>query len=230
MMAEGRKGLITGLALLGLFAAVLWAARAEAMGGLVRLFGTTVRTPGELVDFLGSRRADTRGVRVNGHVLEIGKRPSMQILRGYPGVMYQMRPYRQANLMYRNFTRPEVVDFCSGVTGRAYEELRRYAGSQGGPAPVWKGTMKQGPVTLWRVTRFTYLADGLAGKHVFMGQVELAKRLGMDDDEVMRTIVPAQEQWLEELRKGPGMRRFVPVQEAGPVKDELLAWLQAREG
>jgi hypothetical protein len=89
--------------------------------------------------------------------------------------------------------------------------------------------MKQGPVTLWRVTRITYLADGLAGKHVFMGQVELAKRLGMEDDEVMKTIVPAQERWLQEFRKGPDMRRFVPVQELRPVKDELVVWLQARE-
>ncbi|HOS97948.1 MAG TPA: hypothetical protein PLR71_13380 [Deltaproteobacteria bacterium] len=217
------------MAILGLVAVLLWAARTEAMGGLVRLFGSTAHTPGELVEFLDSPRADTRGVQVNGHVLEIGKRPSMQVLQGYPGVMYQMRPYRQANLMYRNFTKPEVVDFCTGITGRAYGDLRRYAGSQGGPAPVWKGTMKQGQVTLWRVTRFTYLADGLTGKHVFMGQVELAKRLGMDDDQVMKTIVPAQEQWLQELRKGPDMRRFVPVQEAGPVRDELLAWLQTRE-
>jgi hypothetical protein len=228
-MAEGRKGPVWGLALLGLVAVALWAARAEAMGGLVRLFGTTAATPAELLEFLESPRADTRGIRVNGHVLEIGKRPSMQVLQGYPGIMYQMRPYRQANLMYRNCTKPEVVDFCTGITGRAYGDLRRYVGAQGGPAPVWKGTMKKVPVTLWRVTRFTYLADGLAGKHVFMGQAELAKRLGMDDEQVMKTIVPAQDRWLQELRKGPDMRRFVPVQEAGPVKDELVAWLQAGE-
>jgi len=186
---------------------------------------THVRTPRELLAFLESRRQDIKGIKVNRHLLEIGKRPSLQILKNYNQVMYQMRPYRQINLKFRNFTKAEVMDFCTNITADGLENLRSVVASGKEYTPVWKGNKKGREIAIVRVTQFTYLVTGLADRPLFMGQVELAKRLNMDDATELSLIIPAQVRWFEKFKSDPSLNKQYPVQFLGTAPDELIEWL-----
>lgn len=228
-MAEERKTFAVVLVIIALFFAGLFALWLFSIRGGIALTYTEVHRPTELMSFLDSRRQDIRGVKVNTHLLEIGKRPSLQIVRGYGQVMYLVRPYRQANLKFRNFTKAEVMDFCTNITDGAFQGLRSSMTSAPGPSPVWKGTHKGMNLLIVRVSRFTYLVAGLADRPVFMGQVELAKRLGMDNEKVLSAIIPAQDRWLEEFRSSPAFRASYPVQPFGDDQDQLIDWLGGTE-
>lgn len=188
------------------------------------------QSPRMLSDFLDSPAANARGVKVNGHLLEIGKRPSLQVVRGYGRVMYQLRPYRQVNFKYRSFTKAEVMDFCSTITGEGFLGLRSSLEAGSGFTPAWKGKIGGRDVMVVKATHFSYLVTGLADKPLFLGQVELAKRLGMSDETVLSLIVPPQDRWLEILRSSQAMNASYPVQIAYGEGDALIAWLvQGRE-
>ncbi|HPA76744.1 MAG TPA: hypothetical protein PLT33_13355 [Deltaproteobacteria bacterium] len=225
-MAEKRTALNVLLVLVGMALVVYLMLRVASSTGMFPFTYTEIRTPRGLLEFLDSRTAHVKGVRVNGHHLEIGKRPSLQVLRGYDEVMFQVRPYRQVNYKYRNFTRAEVVDLCSTTTGTALKDLRSTVESGTGYAHAWKGKIRGIDVTVVRAGLFSYLVTGLAGKPLFMGQVELAKRLGMTDQTVLQLIIPAQDRWLEAVGASPSMDTTYPVQLPGNERDELVAWLQ----
>jgi hypothetical protein len=193
--------------------------------GVLPLTYANARTPRELLAFLDSRRQDIQTIRVDRHLLEVGKRPSLQILRGYDKVMYQVRPHRQIHLKYRNFTRPEVMDYCTNITGDGVEELRSGLLEGKDTSPVWKGSYRGKDVSLVRVTQFTYFVMGIADKPLFMGQVELAKRLGMSDPEVLRLIIPVQERWLDKFVADTVLKASYPVQYSENNPDELVEWL-----
>jgi len=59
---------------------VVWAL---SILGAIPLTFTMAMTPAELMKFLDSPRDDMRGIKVNGHFLEIGKRRPLQIVKGY---------------------------------------------------------------------------------------------------------------------------------------------------
>jgi len=225
-MAERRAALNVALVLVGMALVVYLMLRVASSSGMFPFTYTEVQTPRGLLEFMDSRTAHVKGVRVNGHHLEIGKRPSLQILRGYDKVMFQVRPYRQVNYRYRNFTRAEVMDLCSATTGTAFEDLRSTVESGRGYAHAWKGTIRGSDVTVVRSSLFSYLVTGLAEKPLFMGQVELAKRLGMTDQTVLQLIIPAQDRWLEAVGTSASMDTAYPVQLPGNERDELIAWLQ----
>ncbi|HNY66859.1 MAG TPA: hypothetical protein PKM41_15625 [Deltaproteobacteria bacterium] len=225
-MAERRAALNVALVLVGMALVVYLMLRVASSSGMFPFTYTEVQTPRGLLEFMDSRTAHVKGVRVNGHHLEIGKRPSLQILRGYDKVMFQVRPYRQVNYRYRNFTRAEVMDLCSTTTGKAFEDLRSTVESGAGYARAWKGTIRGSDVTVVRSSLFSYLVTGLAEKPLFMGQVELAKRLGMTDQTVLQLIIPAQDRWLEAVGTSASMDTAYPVQLPGNERDELIAWLQ----
>jgi len=224
-MAERRNALRVVLVLVALALAGFLILRVASSSGIFPFTTAEARTPRELLEFLGSRTAHVKGIRVNGHLLEIGKRPSLQIVRGYDQVMYQVRPYRQVNYKYRNFTMAEVMDFCTTVTGESFDNLRSSMDSEKGYTPVWKGKIKGSDITLVRVTRFSYLVAGLAEKPLFMGQIELAKRLGMNDATVLQLLIPAQDRWLDGLKAAPSMDLTYPIQFPEKDRDELIAWL-----
>ncbi len=224
-MAERRKALNGVMVLAGLALAGLLILRFASTNGIFPFSYTDARTPSELLKFLESRTAHVKGIRVNGHLLEIGKRPSLQVLKGYDQVLYQVRPYRQVNYKYRNFTMAEVMDFCTNVTGESFDNLRSSMDSGKGYTPIWKGKIKGGDITLVRVTRFSYLVAGLADKPLFMGQVELAKRLGMNDATVLQLLLPDQDRWLESFKAAPSMDTTYPVEFSRKDRDELIAWL-----
>jgi len=184
-----------------------------------------VKTPRELSTFLDSRRDDMRGVKVNQHLLEIGKRPSMQIIHGYNKIMFQMRPYRQTHFKFRNFTKAEIMDLCTNITADGLEDLRARVTSGNGFTPAWQGRIQGNKVTIVKATMFSYLITGLADKPLFMGQVELAKRLGMDDSTVLTLIIPAQDRWLQGFSTNPSMDSSYPLQYLTNSRDELVEWL-----
>ncbi len=229
-MAEKRKALNVLLVLVGLALAGFLLLRVVSSSGIFSFMYIEARTPRELLEFLDSRTAHVKGIKVNGHLLEIGKRPSLQVVRGYGDVMYQARPYRQVNYKYRNFTRAEIMDFCSTRTGDSFEGLRTSVESGMGFNPAWKGKIKGSEITLVRVSRFSYLVKGLAEKPLFMGQVELAKRLGMNDATVLQLIIPVQDRWLMDFKAAPSMDLAYPIQFSKKDRDELIAWLGAPAG
>jgi len=184
-----------------------------------------VKTPRELSTFLDSRRDDMRGVKVNQHLLEIGKRPSIQIIQSYNKIMFQMRPYRQTHFKFRNFTKAEVMDLCTNITADGLEDLRARVASGKGLTPAWQGRIQGNKVTIVKATMFSYLITGLADKPLFMGQVELAKRLGMDDSTVLTLIIPAQDRWLQGFSTNPSMDSSYPLQYLTNSRDELVEWL-----
>jgi hypothetical protein len=191
---------------------------------------TYLKTPRAFLDFLESRRQDMQAVKVNRHMLEIGKRPSLQVLKGYNHVMYQMRPYRQINLKFRNFTKAELMDICTNITADGLEKLRASIASGAGVSPVWKGVMKARTIEIIRVTQFSYLVIGFTDKPLFMGQVDLAKRLGMDDATVLSSLIPLQDSWLEKFRSDVSIDKPYPVGFLSNPRDSLIEWLGAPAG
>ncbi|HPC46436.1 MAG TPA: hypothetical protein PLW83_00205, partial [Deltaproteobacteria bacterium] len=71
-------------------------------GGWFSPFDTRVTRPSELYAFLQSPRQHVTGVSVNGHRLQIGKRPSLQVLPGYGRPMFQVRPKGRIQSKYRS--------------------------------------------------------------------------------------------------------------------------------
>jgi len=211
------------LVLLGAVAVlIVWA---FARMGTLPFVSSTAATPRDLGTFLDYGRPDIKGVHVNGHFLEIGKRPSMQIVKGYGQVMYQLRPYQQTHLKFRNFTKAEVMDFCTNITADGLEALRTKVAAGRGFTPAWQGSVSGRPVAIVRLTMFSYLVTGLADKPLFMGQVELAKRLGMDDATILSLLIPAQDRWLKGLGASRSMDLPYPLRYLTNARDELVAWL-----
>jgi len=228
-MTDKRKNiaaffLIVASGLIGIFSLVV-----VSCDWIPPLTYTNLKSPKGLLDFLESRRQDIQAIKVNRHILEIGKRPSLQVLKGYDHVMYQMRPYHQINLKYRNFTKAELMDFCTNITADTLERLRATIASGTGFSPAWKGAIKGRKVEIIRVSQFSYLVAGLADKPLFMGQVDLAKRLGMDDATVLRTLIPLQDAWLEKFKSDVSMDKFYPVVFLGNSPDNLIEWLGTPE-
>jgi hypothetical protein len=217
--------LIVATGLIGVFSLV-----AVSCDWILPLTCTNLKTPKELLVFLESRRQDMQAIKVNRHMLEIGKRPSLQVLKGYNQVMYQMRPYRQINLKFRNFTKAELIDFCTNITADSLENLRASIASGKGFSPVWKGTIKGRKVEIVRVTQFSYMVTGMSDKPLFMGQVELAKRLGMDDAIVLSSVISLQDSWLEKFKSDVSMDKPYPVFYLGDSRDNLIEWLGTPAG
>lgn len=225
----GRRAGLSGVAwTAGIVCVVLGALWILSVKGIIPLVYTNADSPEELIEFLESHRDDLRGIKVNGHLLDIGKRPSLQILKGYGKPMYLMRPHRQVRLKTRNLTKPEVLDFCTNINGQAFEDLKSSAASGEGIAAAWEGNIEGRAVRIIKTTLFSYLVYGLSDKPMFINQVELAKRLGMTEELILSHIVPAQHRWYDELGASPFLNYSYPVKYLPPVKDELLAWLSSR--
>ena len=224
-MTEERKIIKTSLLLVAAGLIGVFSLVAVSCDWIPPLTYSNLKTPKELLVFLESRRQDMQAIKVNRHMLEIGKRPSLQVLKGYNHVMYQMRPYRQINLKFRNFTKAELMDFCTNITADSLENLRASIASGKGFSPVWKGTIKGRKVEIVRVTQFSYIVTGLADKPLFMGQVDLAKRLGMDDAIVLSSVISLQDSWLEKFKSDVSMDKPYPVFFLGDSRDNLIEWL-----
>ncbi|MEN6475337.1 MAG: hypothetical protein ABFD81_15090 [Syntrophaceae bacterium] len=191
-----------------------------SLKGYIPLTYTQVDTFGELEAFLDSPRDDMRGIKVNGHFLEIGKRRALQILPGYKDVFYQVRPYRQVQYIPRNMTRAEIVDMCLSINGQGLEKAKIESLKR---PPNWQGSVDGRPVRIMRITRFTYLVSGLSDKSQYIAQVELAKRLGMTEGEILSRIIPLQASWLRSLAIAvaqPVMKAILPE-----VPDQIVIWL-----
>jgi len=173
------------------FISVLWLA---SIKGYLPITYTEVKSARGLISFLDSPRDDMRGIKVNNHFLEIGKRPSLQILKPYDHMFYMMRPYRKVRLIPRNMTKAEVVDFCLGITGDGFIKLKSQVPGPDYPV-VWTGKAKGREIKIRKVTLFTYIVYGLRDRPLFISQVELAKRLGIADQEIMKAIIPVQNAW-----------------------------------
>ena len=194
-----------------------------SLEGYIPLTYTQADTLQELEAFLDSPRDDMRGVKFNGHFLEIGKRRALQILPGYKNVFYQVRPYRQIRYRPRNMTRAEIADMCLSISGQELETLKKDGIKQ---KPGWQGRIEGRTVSILRITRFTYMVSGLADKTQYIGQVELAKRLGMTEGEILTGIIPLQTTWLksvEESANQPVSGLILPE-----VPDRIVIWLNAR--
>ena len=229
-MTEERKIIKTYLLLVAAGLIGVFSLVAVSCEWILPLSYTNLKTPKELLVFLESRRQDMQAIKVNRHMLEIGKRPSLQVLKGYNHVMYQMRPYRQINLKFRNFTKAELMDFCTNITADSLENLRASIASGKGFSPVWKGTIKGRKVEIVRVTQFSYMVTGMSDKPLFMGQVELAKRLGMDDAIVLSSLISLQDSWLEKFKSDVSMDKPYPVGFLGDSRDNLIEWLGTPAG
>jgi len=216
------KRLIIGL--LAFFGVILtlWVL---SIKGILPIMYANAKSPGGFEAFLDSPRDDMRGVKVNGHMLDIGKRRSLQVLKGYDEHMYMMRPYRKMNLITRNMTRTEIVDFCIYITGEDFEDLRKKIVSGNGPAPIWKGRVKGTDISIVKVSRFSYLVSGVAEKPIFISQVELAKRFGMTDRDILMQIIPVQDAWYQKYRELIAPDSAFPVTEKIPAGDEMIKWL-----
>jgi hypothetical protein len=228
MMAEKKGGfswIIWGLAIGFVVLCVLWVL---SIFGVLPLTYTEVKTPRALNEFLDSPKGNMRGIKINGHFLEIGKRPALQILKGYEDYMYLMRPYRQVKKRTRNLTGPEVFDFCTNVTGDDFDDLQSKVVSGKGYTPAWNKKINNQTVELIKTSLFSYLVTGLSGKPIFITQVELAKRLGMDEAKILERIIPVQKSWYSELAASSSMDKPYPSKYTTPMRDELIAWLDER--
>lgn len=201
---------------------VVWAL---SIIGAVPLTFRLAMTPAELEKFLDSPRDDMRGIKVNGHFLDIGKRRPLQIVKGYEETMYLMRPHRDVRAQPRNLTRPEVLDFCTNITGHGFHELRSRVESDTPPSAEWQGAVKGRPLRIVKASMFGYLITGLHDSPIFMTQVELARRLGMDEALILSRLIPAQERWYEEFTSSGSQDTRYPLQYIIPMDDELTAWL-----
>ena len=212
---------IVGLGFVGL--CVFWIL---SIMGLFPLTYHEVQTFDELVDFLDSPRDDRRGIKVNGHLLEIGKRPSLQVLPGYTEHLYLVRPYRKVTLKPRNLTRYEVVDLCLNISGEELERRREESRTGRGGLPVWSGTLAGRPVAIQRVSMFTYLVSGLDNKTLLISQLELAKRIGMPDGLILSRIVSTQKAWYASLTVRQGGSIGLKHTHLPSIRDALIDWLQ----
>ena len=197
--------------------------------GMLPLVYTNVKTPNDLEEFLDSPRDNMRGVKINGHFLEVGKRPSLQILKDYDEYMFIMRPYRQIQLKTRNLTRTEVHEFCMNITGDGLEELRAKVIARKGYTSAWSGTVDGRKIELIKATMFSYLVVGLSSKPIFITQVDLAKRLGMDDAMIMKRIICVQRQWYSDLLASQIMDKTYPITFMMASRDELITWLDEQK-
>jgi hypothetical protein len=75
---------------------------------------------------------------------------------------------------------------------------------------------------------FTYVVSGLTEKPIFIAQVELAKRLGMPDDEILSRIIPIQMQWY--LGLGSFMDKSIPYTYMPNYPDILIVWMNEKTG
>ncbi|MFY9397497.1 MAG: hypothetical protein WAR22_03955 [Desulfomonilia bacterium] len=193
--------------------------------GAVPLTFRYAMTPAELEKFLDSPRDDMRGIKVNGHFLDIGKRRSLQILKGYDEIMYLVRPHRNVRVQPRNLTRPEVLDFCTNITGPGFQELRSRVESGTPPSAEWEGTIGGRPLRIVKASMFGYFITGLHDTPIFMTQVELARRLGMDEALILSRLIPVQKRWYEEFTSSGSQDTRYPLQYIIPMGDELTNWL-----
>ncbi len=227
-MAEDVRKSSRVMWLLGFVFLVLCLFWALSIFGILPLTYTQAETPRELERFLNSPKDNMRGVKVNGHFLELGKRPSLQILKDYDDYLFLMRPYRQVRLRSRNLTRAEVFDFCTNITGAGLDEFRTKVEEGNGYTPAWSGTIDGKRIELIKVTLFSYFALGLGEKTIFITQVELAKRLGMDDGLILERIIPQQKRWYEQFVSSETAGKSYPVTFTTPMQDQLKAWLDER--
>ena len=204
---------------------VVWAL---SILGAIPLTFTMAMTPAELMKFLDSPRDDMRGIKVNGPFLEIGKRRPLQIVKGYDETMYLMRPYRQVRARPRSLTRPEILDFCTNITGAGFNELRSRLESGDQVPAEWEGRIEDKAIRIVKASMFSYLVSGLKEGPVFMTQVELAKRLGMDESYILTRLIPVQKRWYEEFLSSSSLQAPYPVRYIIPIQDELTAWLVAQ--
>jgi len=193
-----------------------------SLKGYIPLTYTQADTLKELEAFLDSPRDDMRGIKFNGHFLEIGKRRALQVLPGYNDVLYLVRPYRQVQYRPRNMTRAEVVDMCLSISGQDLQAMRNEGLQRD---PHWRGGIDGREVRILRITRFTYQASGLSEKPLIIAQVELAKRLGMPDDEILFNVIPIQVEWMKSLESSAA--RQVSGYVLPEVPDRIVAWLNA---
>ncbi len=227
-MAEQGKKLTRIVWVLGsvfVLVTVLWIL---SIKGIIPLTYTNAGTPAGLIGFLESPRDDMRGIKVNGHFLEIGKRPSLQILKNYNKPMYLLRPYRQVRLLTRSLTKAEVLDFCMNVSKKDFEGLKAQVESGKNVTVAWSGSIEGRDVRLIKATLFSYLVLGISEKPVFLTQVELAKRFGMKEDLILSRIIPIQQKWYDELASSRSIDSPYPVRYIPPIQDELVAWLGER--
>jgi len=193
--------------------------------GLFPLTYSVAKTPAALNEFLVSPRDDMRGIKVNRHFLEIGKRPSMQILKGYDEHMYLVRPYRKTRLRPRNMTMPEVMDRCITLSGHELEDFRAKINTSMDLSPDWEGDLSGNMIKIFKAGNFNYIVIGLNIKPIFIAQLELAKRLGMEENVILLRIIPAQKRWYQDLLSSPGMKSEFPISATPAEKDELFDWL-----
>lgn len=166
-----------------------------------------------------------RVVAADGHVLQVGKRPSLQVVRGYGRVMYMVRPKGNVQLKYRSLTMSELMDFCSNITGEDFARLRSEVDAGAAPGALWKGVAGGTKIELYRVTSFTYLVTGLAPRALFFGQVELAGLLGMDGASILSRLVPVQDRWMEAFTRSPVFNAAFPSRFPSKEPDALVEWI-----
>ena len=70
------------------------------------------------------------------------------------------------------------------------------------------------------------IASATRMKPAMFAQVELAKRLGMSDAEILSRIIPVQQTWLKSLEASSA--RPIPECVLPEVPDRIVAWLNAR--
>lgn len=227
-MAEQKRKLMRTIWVLGAGFFLIMIVWALSIVGVIPLTFTVVDTPQALIKFLDSPRDDMRGVKVNGHFLNIGKRRSLQIVKGYDEVMYLVRPYRQVRVPSRSLTQAELLDFCTNITGAGFNELRSRLESGDQVPAEWEGRIKDKAIRIVKASMFSYLVSGLKEGPVFMTQVELAKRLGMDESYILTRLIPVQKRWYEEFLSSSSLQAPYPVRYIIPIQDELTAWLVAQ--
>lgn len=224
-MAEQEKKISGTVWILGagfILVSLLWVL---SIRGIIPLTYTNAGAPSRLIKFLESPRDDMRGVKVNGHLLEIGKRPSLQILKEYDKPMYLMRPYRQVRLITRSLTKAEVLDFCTNVSREDFEGLKAQVESGKDITAAWSGDIEGKNIRMIKATLFSYLVLGFSEKPVFLTQVELAKRVGMKEELILSRIIPIQQKWYDEFTSSPSSHSPYPVKYIPPIQDELVTWL-----
>ncbi|MEA2102363.1 MAG: hypothetical protein U9P80_07290 [Thermodesulfobacteriota bacterium] len=212
----------------------LWGLWILSFFGLVPFTYKDIKTPHEFMVFLDSPKDNMQGVKVNGHWIAIGKRPSLQILPGYDEHLYAMKPYRKFKLKPRNMTRPEIVAFCMNITGMGFTKLRSDVSTGNVDVPrVWDGRIDSKEISLIQVGVFSYLVTGILDRPIFIAQAELAKRLGMPMNRILNDLIVSQSRWLDAYMQNNDMNSilpvpYLPVQKAvqkAVQKDRLVIWL-----
>ncbi len=224
-MAEQKRKLARTIWVLGAGFFLVMIVWALSIMGVIPLTFTVAGTPEALIKFLDSPRDDMRGVKVNGHFLDIGKRRSLQIVKGYDEVMYLVRPYRQVRVLPRSLTQAELLDFCTNITGGGFSELKSRLESGDQVTTEWEGRIEGKVIRIVKASMFGYLVSGLKESPVFMTQVELAKRLGMAEPHILTRLIPVQKRWYEEFLSSSALQALYPVHYIIPIEDELTAWL-----